>query len=79
MGPGVGMAETKRLVVVINGLEVGEVVQDGDGQMTLTYRESWRRSRSATPLSLSLPLVQARYGQRAVDPFLRGLLPDNQD
>jgi serine/threonine-protein kinase HipA len=73
------MAETKRLVVVIAGHEVGEVVQDGYGQMTFSYRESWRRSRSATPLSLSLPLVQARHRHRAVDPFLRGLLPDNQE
>jgi serine/threonine-protein kinase HipA len=72
------MADEKRLIVVSNGGEVGEVTQDSRGQMTFTYRESWRNGRSRTPLSLSMPLVQARHGHRVVDPFLRGLLPDKQ-
>ena len=73
------MADEKRLIVIINGGEVGEVTQDGHGQMSFTYRESWRSTRSATPLSLSMPLVQGRHGHRVVDPFLRGLLPDSQE
>ncbi|WP_415124991.1 HipA N-terminal domain-containing protein [Microbacterium sp.] len=36
-----------------------------------------RRRPDATPLSLSMPVSRARHPQRAVLPFLQGLLPDS--
>jgi len=68
----------KRLVVLINGQHAGDLTQDRHGQIGFAYSPAWQQSPSATPLSLSLPLYRADHGHRAVDPFLRGLLPDNQ-
>lgn len=64
---------------MVNGNQIGDLAQDDQGRVTFTYRDSWRQSRTATPLSLSLPLVRAQHPRRAVDPFLQGLLPDNQE
>jgi serine/threonine-protein kinase HipA len=73
------VADLKRLIVVINDQEMGDLVQDARGRISFTYRETWRKGRNSTPLSLSLPLAQAEHAHEAIEPFLRGLLPDNPD
>lgn len=43
-----------------------------------TYNETYRSGAEPTPLSLSMPLASRRHTPRTVEPFLWGLLPDNQ-
>jgi serine/threonine-protein kinase HipA len=73
------MSDPRHLVVLIDDTEIGDLGQDRHGQIKFTYRDEWRRKRDATPLSLSMPLARAEHGHKTVDPFLRGLLPDNEE
>ena len=66
------------LVALANGREVGRVVQDRRGRLAFAYVESWRAAGGAYPLSLSMPLAAAEHGNRPVEAFLWGLLPDNE-
>jgi serine/threonine-protein kinase HipA len=66
------------LGVVMNGNVIGHVTRDTSGRVAFEYDDSWRHMRDAIPLSLSMPLTRARHGHDVVDPFLWGLLPDNE-
>ncbi|MEL6364984.1 MAG: type II toxin-antitoxin system HipA family toxin [Pseudomonadota bacterium] len=68
---------TKTLVVLANGARVGEVRQDKTGKLLFTYDESWRRASGAYPLSLSMPLAASEHPHSRIEPFIWGLLPDN--
>ncbi|MDR1710341.1 MAG: type II toxin-antitoxin system HipA family toxin [Propionibacteriaceae bacterium] len=67
-----------RLLVYLDGRHCGEIRQSTKGNLSFHYDESYRASPDATPLSLSLPLVQPDHPKRAVLPFLDGLLTDNE-
>lgn len=64
------------LVVLLERREVG-VVRHERGRLTFVYADSWRSARGAYPLSLSMPLAAAEHRHAAIEPFLWGLLPDN--
>jgi len=66
------------LIALLGGEAVGTLRQR-EGRTSLDYEDSWRRSAAAFPLSLSLPLAAAEHRSPAVDAFLWGLLPDNDD
>ena len=70
--------KASRLNVVLYGRLVG-VVERVSGTLTFTYDDDYRAQALATPLSLSMPVSGARYTNRTVEAFLRGLLPDNDD
>lgn len=53
--------------------------QGPHGQLSFRYKESWRERRDATPLSLSMPISGRDHSNAVVEPFLRGLLPDNEN
>ena len=65
------------LIVVLDGRQVGTLVQDRAGQLVLTYDDAWRDLATATPLSLSLPLARRMHRGPVVRAFLEGLLPDS--
>jgi serine/threonine-protein kinase HipA len=67
----------KRLVVLIDGRLAGSVAER-DGRLELTYDEKWRSDPAATPLSLSMPLVEPSHDDRVVRAVMWGLLPDNE-
>ena len=67
---------TAELAVLCNGEPVG-ALRRHRGRLSLTYLDSWRRREDATPVSLSMPLAAREHPHRVVDPFLWGLLPDN--
>jgi len=46
-------------------------------RLTFRYEDEWRNSPKAFPVSLSMPLVVSEHSHKAVDAFLWGLLPDN--
>jgi len=68
---------TRRLVVLLNGQEAGEIWQDPSGQLGFAYNESWQTAAGAYPLSFSLPLPKAVHADGPIRAYLEGLLPDN--
>ena len=70
---------TKTLMVLIDGAEIGEVTQDSRGKFHFTYGDAYRKAPGAIPLSVSMPLSVAEHADKAIRPFMWGLLPDNDD
>jgi serine/threonine-protein kinase HipA len=67
-----------RLVVLLNGVQIGDVDLDRRGQLVFSYREEWRAFDGGIPLSLSMPLASPVHGHDQIEPFLLGLLPDGE-
>ena len=70
---------TERLIAVANGRLVAEITRDARGRLTLTYHAAWSEDEAAYPLSLSMPLTAAEHGHDTIEPWLWGLLPDNEN
>ena len=68
---------TSELVTLLGDREVGRLRQDR-GRVSFEYDDAWRDSAEAYPLSLSMPIVEKRHLHATVNPFLWGLLPDNE-
>lgn len=68
---------TRQLRVAMDGTHAGTVAMSAGGALTFEYDDTYRALAGPTPLSLSMPLATLRHRQRAVLPFLQGLLPDN--
>lgn len=68
----------KELIALLDGRETGRVVRDNRGKLSFTYNEQWRNADGAYPLSLSMPITLAEHPNAKIDPFLWGLLPDNE-
>jgi len=66
------------LVAILDGRETGRVLQDDRGRLSFTYHETWRAAADAYSLSISMPLALAEHGNAKIDPFLWGLLPNNE-
>ena len=66
------------LVTLLGGKEVGRVHNDTRGRLTFIYDDQWRNDIGAYPLSLSMPIAAKEHGRAAVEAFLWGLLPDNE-
>jgi serine/threonine-protein kinase HipA len=69
---------TTELNAILDGKEMGRIVRDKRARLTFTYNEEWRTTENAYLLSISMPLALAQHGHARIDPFLWGLLPDNQ-
>jgi serine/threonine-protein kinase HipA len=68
---------SKELLALVDTQEMGLVRRDRNGKLSFTYDEAWRNAPDAFPLSLPMPLALAEHGNAKIDPFLWGLLPDN--
>lgn len=66
------------LIALLDGREIGQLLQNRNGRAAFTYAQSWRQDPHSYPLSLSMPLTGADYGSKVVEPYLWGLLPDNE-
>ncbi|MCM0021724.1 MAG: type II toxin-antitoxin system HipA family toxin [Tagaea sp.] len=64
------------LICLLDGREVGRVSRT-KGRLTFVYAPSWRQTRGAYPLSLSMPIAAPEHAHAAIEPFMWGLLPDN--
>lgn len=70
---------TDELIALLDGKEIGRVRRNKrTGKLSFIYEQGWRGSEDAYPLSLSMPLSGAEYGNFAIETFLWGLLPDNE-
>jgi serine/threonine-protein kinase HipA len=65
------------LLVLLDGREVG-VVRQHRGRLSFAYAASWSDATGAYPLSLSMPLAAKEHPHAAIEPFIWGLLPDNE-
>lgn len=70
---------TDRLIAVANGRLVGEIRRDAGGRLRFGYDADWRRSPTAYPLSLSMPLAIPQHDHARIESWLWGLLPDNEN
>ena len=70
---------THRLIAVANGRLLGEITRDSRGRLSFTYDAAWRSDDTAYPLSLSMPLTAPGHGHDRIEPWLWGLLPDNEN
>jgi serine/threonine-protein kinase HipA len=67
----------KELIALLDRREVGAVSFDRN-RLTFVYSDDWRSAPGAYPLSLSMPLAAKHHSHSAIEPFLWGLLPDNE-
>ena len=69
---------TDSLVALADDRIMGEVRRSRSGRLSFAYDAGWQGSAGAYPLSLSMPLVVTEHEQGRIEPWLRGLLPDNE-
>lgn len=69
---------TDELVTLLGGQMVGRVRQRKGGRLSFVYEQPWRDADDAYPLSLSMPLAAREHEHKAIEAFLWGLLPDNE-
>jgi serine/threonine-protein kinase HipA len=67
---------TTQLIALANGREMGTITYR-NARLSFVYDELWRQDPHSYPLSLSMPLASAQHGHSRIEPFLWGLLPDN--
>jgi serine/threonine-protein kinase HipA len=67
-----------QLAVYLAVDHVGELQRMRGGRVEFEYAHDWQARRDAYPLSLSLPLAARRHAASVVEPYLWGLLPDNE-
>lgn len=65
------------LVVALGEKVAGLVTRLTNGRLRFEYDRAYRDLAAATPLSMSMPVAVATHPDRAVTPWLTGLLPDN--
>ena len=70
---------TERLVAVASQRVMGYVTRQAGGRLSFAYDAGWRLAENAYPLSLSMPLAAAEHGHDKIEPWLWGLLPDNEN
>lgn len=68
---------TEHLVVLSNGKVMGEIKKDQRSRLSFIYHRDWQEAVGAYPLSLSMPLIMAEHEHAKIEPWLWGLLPDN--
>lgn len=62
----------------MGGRRVGVLDGSDRRDLTFVYDDEWIESRSPTPLSLSLPVLDREHGHDRVSPYLWNLLPDDE-
>ncbi len=67
----------ERLIVAMNGIEVGYLDRDRSGAMAFRYLGDWLDRPGARPISLSLPLDDRPWRGDRVYNFFDNLLPDS--
>nr|WP_247886793.1 type II toxin-antitoxin system HipA family toxin [Azospirillum sp. SYSU D00513] len=67
--------------VLLGGVKIGEVRKNvsAGGSLNFFYEAAWVGHDQAVPLSLSMPLTSLEHGNGRILPFMKGLLPDNDD
>jgi len=69
---------TDSLLVYVGSRRVGALTRNRNGRVEFAYEAEWQSRRDAFPLSLSMPLAARDHPAKIVEPYLWGLLPDNE-
>ncbi len=69
----------ERLIALADGRKLGEIERDARGRLSFQYDDSWSQEEAAFPLSLSMPMTVRSHGHDSIEPWLWGLLPDNEN
>lgn len=69
---------TDELHVYLATEYVGRLSRTRSGRAEFSYDADWQSRADARPLSLSMPLAALQHGPPVVEPYLWGLLPDNE-
>jgi len=67
-----------RLILAMNGIEVGMLERGRSGAMRFAYSDQWLSRPGARPISLSLPLSSRPFLGAEVYNFFDNLLPDSE-
>lgn len=67
----------KTLKVLLRGEAAGTIRTLETGRLEFAYDRAWLQTRPRMPISRGLPLTEQPHPDRAVAPFLWGLLPEN--
>ncbi len=67
---------TDELLVHLGNRRIGRLLRTR-GRTAFEYDDAWRGGNDALPLSLSMPLAARHHPPKVVEPYLWGLLPDN--
>jgi serine/threonine-protein kinase HipA len=65
------------LDVFLHARRVGQLEQDGSGNLWFQYASDWLAEENAIALSVSLPLQKERFNRARCRPFFAGLLPES--
>ena len=68
---------TDPLVAILENTVAGTVTRDARGRLRFDYADDYQHALNATPLSVSMPPQVRSHRDREIDPWLWGLLPDN--
>lgn len=69
------MASAGRAIVYYGAKEAGELVKKPGGY-EFTYNAAYLSDPESMPISLAMPLAQAKYESPTLFPFFDGLLPE---
>jgi serine/threonine-protein kinase HipA len=69
---------TDTLTVILDDAVAGTISRVGGGRLRFDYDDSYRAIPSATPLSVSMPKSVRTHSDGVINPWLWGLLPDNE-
>ena len=67
----------RELEAHLYGKRAGVVSQTSSGRLSFTYDRDYVSGPEPTPISLSMPAIATSYTARRIQPFLEGLLPEN--
>jgi serine/threonine-protein kinase HipA len=70
---------TDFLIVIIDDTIAGRITKAAGGRLRFDYVDEYQARRAPTPLSLSMPTQVRSHSDHLITPWLRGLLPDNED
>ena len=68
---------TESLIVLLGDVVAGSITRLPGGRLRFDYDETYQALPAATPLSVSMPVQVGSHPDRAITPWLWGLLPDN--
>jgi serine/threonine-protein kinase HipA len=66
------------LLVLMDGRRAGTLTRLARGALRFTYDDEYANDDAATPLSVSMSLALKEHPSHVVDPWLWGLLPDDE-
>lgn len=72
------MSDETSVTVYYEQFAIGSITATSAGQLGFQYNTRWLDTKGRFPLSVNIPLSDARYGDHIITPWLANLLPEEQ-